>query len=188
MKSQDIDTCTAALQTEINHFMSIPWCRPHLCEPNFQPIDKPREATPDNGHTLLGKTWFTEDTIPHLLTLYRQPSVPESLRGELRRFHTLGTGLNEHPNILHGGAVAAILDGALGVLIRYSMPDVQPAYTVALNITYKKAIKTPETIMARSWITKTEGRKIWGTAQIESGTGEIYATAEGVFVKAIAKI
>ncbi|CAI7597023.1 unnamed protein product [Penicillium crustosum] len=158
MKSQDIDTCTAALQTEINHFMSIPWCRPHLCEPNFQPIDKPREATPDNGHTLLGKTWFTEDTIPHLLTLYRQPSVPESLRGELRRFHT------------------------------YSMPDVQPAYTVALNITYKKAIKTPETIMARSWITKTEGRKIWGTAQIESGTGEIYATAEGVFVKAIAKI
>lgn len=188
MKSQDIDTCTAALQTEINHFMSIPWCRPHLCEPNFQPIDKPREATPDNGHTLLGKTWFTEDTIPHLLTLYRQPSVPESLRGELRRFHTLGTGLNEHPNILHGGAVAAILDGALGVLIRYSMPDVQPAYTVVLNITYKKAIKTPETIMARSWITKTEGRKIWGTAQIESGTGEIYATAEGVFVKAIAKI
>lgn len=187
MESQDNDASAAALQTEINHFMSIPWCRPHLCDPNFQPIDKPREATSDHGHTLLGKTWFTKDTIPHLLTLYRPPSAAEDWRGELRRFHTLGTGLNEHPNVFHGGAIATVLDGALGVLIRHAIRG-DPAYTVGLNITYKKAIKTPETILARSWITKTEGRKIWGRAQIESGTGEIYATAEGIFVKAIAKI
>ncbi|KAJ6143619.1 hypothetical protein N7471_003072 [Penicillium samsonianum] len=188
MKSQHDDAVAAAIKTEINHFMSIAWCRPHLCDPSFLPVDKPREATPDHGHTLLGKTWFTKDTLPHVLTLYRQHSATEGCRGEIRRFHTLGTGLNEHPNIFHGGAIATVLDSALGALVRSAMPDGRPGYTVALNITYKKAIKTPETIMARSWITKMEGRKVWGRSQIESSTGEIHATADGIFVKGSAKI
>lgn len=188
MESQDDGGSAAALETEINHFMSIPWCRSHLCEPNFQPVHRPRVATPDHGHTLFAKTWFTEDTLPYLLTLYRKPSATEGWKGEMRRFHTLGTGLNEHPSIFHGGAIATVLDSALGVLVRYAIPDGGPAYTVVLNITYKKAIKTPETIMTRSWITKTEGRKVWARGQIESSTGEIHATAEGILVKGITKI
>ncbi|KAJ5382477.1 hypothetical protein N7517_000388 [Penicillium concentricum] len=188
MESQDEDASAAALQSEINYFMSIPWCRSHICEPNFHPVNRPRKATLDHGHTLLGKTWFTKDTLPHLLTLHRQACVAEGWRSEICRFHAIGTGLNEHPGVFHGGAIATVLDSALGILVKCSIPDGRPAYTVVLNITYKKAIKTPGTIMARSWITKMEGRKVWACAQIETSTGEIHATAEGIFVKGNAKI
>jgi acyl-coenzyme A thioesterase PaaI-like protein len=35
-------------------------------------------------------------------------------RGEIRRFYTFGTGLNAHPNLLHGGVIACILDSTMG--------------------------------------------------------------------------
>ncbi|BCS23479.1 PaaI family thioesterase [Aspergillus puulaauensis] len=190
MESQNDGTNTAALEAETNHFMSIPWCRSHLCEPNFQPVKRPRKPSPDHGHTLFGKTWFTEDTLPHLLALYRQPqlSTAGGWRGEMRIFITIGTGLNEHPNVFHGGAIAAVLDRALGLLVSYAITDGRPAYTVVLTTAYKKTIKTPQTIMTRSWITKTEGRKVWARGQIENSTGDILATAEGILVKKSANL
>ena len=188
MPSEKAHASAAALEAEINHFMSIPWCRSHLREPNFQLVRRPRKPSPDHGHTLFAKTWFTEDTLPHLLALYRQPSAGGGWRGEMRILITLGTGLNEHPNVLHGGAIATVLDRALGLLVSYAIPDGVPAYTVVLTTAYKKKIKTPQTIITRSWITKTEGRKVWARGQIEDSTGGILATAEGILVKKRAKL
>ncbi len=188
MPSEKDRASAAALEAEINHFMSILWCRSHLCEPNFQLVRRPRKPSPDHGHTLFGKTWFTEDTLPHLLALYRQPSAEGGWRGEMRILMTLGTGLNEHPNVLHGGAIATVLDRALGLLVSYAISDGIPAYTVVLTIAYKKKVKTPQTIMTRSWTTKTEGRKVWACGQIENSTGDILATAKGLLVKKGAKL
>ena len=54
--------------------------------------------------------------------------------------------------------------------------------TVALNITYKRPMSTPGTVMVRSRIVKAEGRKIWVYGVVESGTGEVHATAEGMWL------
>jgi len=83
---------------------------------------------------------------------------------------------------------ATVLDSTMGNIVGQQMPEQLPTFTVALNITYKKPVTTPGTILARSWITKAEGRKIWISGTIESGTGEVHATAEGMWLRANAKI
>lgn len=172
----------------VDHFQSIPWCRAHINDPNFQVLNSDRVHSAARGPTsgsLFGETWYTETTIPYLLVLYRPPPTTHGRYGEMRRLFTLGTGLNEHANTLHGGAIAAVLDNAMGKLARYEQFS---TYTVTLNVSYKKAVTTPSTIMTRSWITKVEGRKIWAYAQIESGSGKIHATAEGLLLRPVAAL
>jgi len=55
---------------------------------------------------------------------------------------------------------------------------------VQLNITYKKPVGTPGTIVARSWITRAEGRKVWVGGSLEGWNGEVHATAEGMWLRA----
>lgn len=144
---------------------------------------------PGQGHSLMGDTLNTENTIPHLLSFYRKPNPTHGLQGEVRRFYTFGRGLNAHPDLLHGGIIANILDSTMGNVIGQELTSASATFTVALNITYKKPVTTPGTILARSHITKVDGpRKVWVHGSIEDGKGTIHATAEGMWLKAAAKI
>lgn len=169
------------LRASVEHFNSIPWCRILIANGEFKILDIGRAPTYENGHTLLGETLHTASTIAYLLVLYRPPSPSAiSQHGEMVRLHTLGTGLNEHSNTLHGGAIATMLDSALGKLTRHELFS---TYTVVLNLTYTRPVKTPCTVLIRSWITKTSGRKVWAQGHIEDCHGNIHATAEGLLLK-----
>jgi acyl-coenzyme A thioesterase PaaI-like protein len=112
---------------------------------------------------------------------------PENDRAEVRRFYTFGGDLNAHPDLLHGGVIASVLDSTLGNAIGVQFPaGALRMFTVQLNITYKKAVPTPGTVMARSWVTKVEdgGRKVWAAGMIEGEGGVVHATAEGIWLKA----
>ena len=65
-----------------------------------------------------------------------------------------------------------------------------PTFTVQLNVTYKAPVRTPSTVMVRSWVTKIEsgGRKAWAKGVIESEGGVVHALAEGMWLRAKAKI
>jgi acyl-CoA thioesterase FadM len=60
--------------------------------------------------------------------------------------------------------------------------------TVQLNVSYKNAIRTPGTVMARSWIVKREGRKVWVRGVVEGEGGLVHAEAEGIWVQIRAKM
>lgn len=140
----------------------------------------------------MGKTWNTDETIPQLLTLFR-PSMSDDLisssekeRAEMRRFYTFGGDLNAHPDLLHGGVIACILDSSLGGAIGMTLAKQNPpTFTVQLNISYKAPIRTPGTIMIRSWVTKVDdgGRKAWAKGVIESEGGVVHAIAEGMWLR-----
>ena len=180
-------------QHSVDHFLQRPYARAVIEDPAFRLISQSRTVTHDGrGHTLMGKTWNTDDTIQQLLTLFR-PSTSEDLissseteRAEMRRFYTFGGDLNAHPDLLHGGVVACILDSSLGGAIGMTLASQQhtPIFTVQLNITYKAPVRTPGTIMIRSWVTKVEkgGRKAWAKGVIESENGTVHALAEGMWV------
>lgn len=173
----------AVPQSTLDHFKAIPWCSKQLSDPSFRVVSLSRTLTqPGNGHSLMAETWNTDKTIKELLSLYRPRDDSTGKPGEIRRFYTFGTGLNAHPNLLHGGVIATILDSTLGNIISQEMPERQSTFTVALNVTYKKPIATPSTVLARSWIHKVEGRKTWIHGALESGSGEVYATAEGMWI------
>ncbi|GIZ42588.1 hypothetical protein CKM354_000584900 [Cercospora kikuchii] len=184
------------------HFLSMPYAKPTIEDSNFRILSQSRTVTHDGkGHTLMGKTWNTDATIGQLLTLFRPPkdyssnssseslvSSSESERGEMRRFYTLGGDLNAHPDLLHGGVISCILDSSLGGAIGMTfakLEDGPPSFTVQLNVTFKAAVKTPGTVMVRSWVTKVEdnGRKAWAKGVIESEGGVVHAMAEGMWLR-----
>ena len=186
---------SAAIEASLSHFRSIPWINDlHLSDDDFHIVggNLSRAITqPGNGHSLTGETWNTDKTIAHLITMYR-PASPGGeageLDGELRRFYTFGTGLNAHPNLLHGGVIATILDSAMGNVVHQALRPKGATFTVVLNITYKKPVSTPASVLVRSSVVKVEGRKIWARGAVESSSGEVHATAEGMWLVAKANL
>lgn len=177
-------------QEEVDHFETISWCRETLEDPSFQIISMSRTVTqPGDGHSLMADTLNTENTIPHLLSFYRKPDPSQDVKGEVRRFYTFGRGLNAHPDLLHGGIIANILDSTMGNVIGQEMKSTAPTFTVGLNVAYKKPVATPGTILARAHIIRVDGpRKIHVHGSIEDGQGGIHATAEGLWLRATPKI
>lgn len=144
---------------------------------------------PGYGHSLMGDTLYTNDTMPHLLSFWRQPAPGRGLPGEVRRFYTFGRGLNAHPDLLHGGIIANILDSTMGNVCGMEGGPKSRTFTVALNITYKKPVSTPGSILARAHVTKKDGaRKIWVYGSVEDGMGGVHAIAECMWLKSKAKM
>jgi acyl-coenzyme A thioesterase PaaI-like protein len=179
----------------LKHFTTVPIAQPTLQDPDFRCLYASRTVTDDGkGHTLMGKTWATETTIPHLLSLYRtsDSSSSDTPNVEIRRFYTLGGDLNAHPDLLHGGVISCILDSTLGnaVGIGIRHVDITSMYTVQLNVKYESPVRTPGTIVARSWIRKVEvgekNVKVWAEGIIESLSGDrelvVHSKAEGIWV------
>jgi acyl-coenzyme A thioesterase PaaI-like protein len=142
----------------------------------------------------MGKTWSTETTIPHLVSLYKRGESTSPLEPdiEIRRFYTLGGDLNAHPDLLHGGVISCILDSTLGSAVGIGSRGVNMTsmYTVQLNVKYEKPVKTPGTICARAWVKEMQdgGKnwKVWAEGLIESlgEDGEMitHSKAEGMWV------
>lgn len=138
----------------------------------------------------MAKTWNTDDTIRELLSFYKAPTATS--RGEIRRFYTVGNGLNAHPSLLHGGVIATILDGTLGNVIQRELEG-RVAYTAQLNVAYKNPVKTPGTIMSQGWIKSIEagGRKIWVEGVVNSevdGRVVVHAKVESLWVVGKSKL
>jgi uncharacterized protein (TIGR00369 family) len=177
-------------QKTFDHFQSIPWCAAYLRDPSFKAFYQSRFVTSGDGHTLTGRTWNTDDTIVDLLSTYRAPTTDhngETLRGEVRRFYTIGKGMNAHPGLLHGGVIATLLDSTLGSAVTMANPG-ETLFTAQLNVAYKRPVSTPVTILVRTWIERKDGRKTWVKGRIEGGAGELHAEGEGMWLQVKPKI
>ncbi|KIW06860.1 uncharacterized protein PV09_02536 [Verruconis gallopava] len=179
----------------IDHFKTVPIAHSTLQDPEFKCLYASRTVTDGGkGHTLMGKTWATETTIPHLLSLYRRDpsSTLDSPNVEIRRFYTLGIDLSAHPNLLHGGVISTILDSTLGSAVGIAMKTekMKSMYTVQLNVKYEKPVQIPGTICSKAWVRNIDvsgkNYKVWAEGRIESlgkdGEVVIHAKAEGIWV------
>ncbi|KAF2102197.1 hypothetical protein NA57DRAFT_73629 [Rhizodiscina lignyota] len=181
----------------LDHFSTNSLASPTLKDPAFEIHPMSRAITHNGrGHTLTGGTWNTADTIAHLLSFYRpspsptDPTGSEQHRAEVRRFYTFGGGLNAHPDLLHGGVIATILDSTMGNVIGFAVPEARRSgmFTVQLNVTYEKPVRTPGTVMVRAWVKTIQdgGRKVWVEGVVE-GEGVRHARAEGMWLRAKGK-
>jgi acyl-coenzyme A thioesterase PaaI-like protein len=172
-------------ESAIQHFSALPWTRDILQDAHCKVLPEQRTTwNKGRGHTLMGKTWNTPTTIQHRLSLWREPS-------EYIRFYTFGPDLNAHPDLLHGGVVTCILDSCMGGAVGMTLAGQEggpPNFTVQLNVTFKAPVRTPGTVVVRSWVEKAEGRKAWAVGTIEGEGGVVHATAQGLWVKATARL
>eukprot|EP00026_Physarum_polycephalum_P014708 Phypoly_transcript_15255.p1 GENE.Phypoly_transcript_15255~~Phypoly_transcript_15255.p1 ORF type:complete len:236 (-),score=34.57 Phypoly_transcript_15255:169-876(-) len=100
---------------------------------------------------------------------------------ELRMLMHLGSGVNGHAHIAHGGFVVVLLDEAMGMV--NTLLKNEPVLSANLNTNFKVPLATPTVVLVRAWITKAEGRKRWTSGTVEDGSGLVYATADGLFLE-----
>ena len=103
----------------------------------------------------------------------------------------LGNKVNGHKGIVHGGIISLIFDDAMGwgyEALLMSDPDLDAdptkIVTANLNIDYRAPLMAESRAVVRVYYVRSEGRKIYFRARLESHDGEtLYAEATSLFVK-----
>ncbi len=91
----------------------------------------------------------------------------------------LGKAFEGAPQRAHGGIVAALIDETMGLVLAIHQAL---AFTVQLNITYLAPTPINETLLARSWLERREGRKLFMRAEVTVGETTI-AEATSLFIE-----
>ena len=91
---------------------------------------------------------------------------------------TLGRAFEGAPGRAHGGAVAALLDETMGVV---HVINETLAFTAQLDITFLAPTPIGEPIVARAWLARREGRKLFIEASLRSGDRDL-ARATSLFI------
>lgn len=96
----------------------------------------------------------------------------------------LGKAFEGAPQRAHGGIVAALIDETMGLVLAIHQAL---AFTVQLDITYLAPTPINESIYARAWLERKEGRKMFMRAEVTAGTTTI-AEASSLFIEVDPKI
>lgn len=111
----------------------------------------------------MGLSWWVEDT------------------GILRSSFELNEAQQGPPGHAHGGASAAILDEAMGLVVWVAGHKVA---AVNLEINYHKPLPLHEPLTLEARVTQTDERKIFSTGEIRLEDGSIAVSGRGIYVVA----
>ncbi|KAL2819001.1 HotDog domain-containing protein [Aspergillus cavernicola] len=99
----------------------------------------------------------------------------------------LGPNVSGHPGIVHGGLLATLLDEGMGRCAFLVLPN-QVGVTANLNIDYRRPAMAKNYFVMRAQVVKSEGRKAWVEARIETlpdegQEPEVLVEAKSLFVE-----
>jgi acyl-coenzyme A thioesterase PaaI-like protein len=101
----------------------------------------------------------------------------------------LGSALCGHPNIVHGGLLATLLDEGLARCCFPALPN-KVGVTASLKIDYKKPCLAGQFVVLRAETTKVDGRKAWVKGRLETlvdeakgEKAEVLCEAEALFIE-----
>ena len=83
------------------------------------------------------------------------------------------------PGFAHGGAVATVLDDALGTLL---VVLERPAVTAKLEVNYRRPAFLNRQFEVEAWVDRVEGRKLYLAGSLSEGA-QLVAEASGLFVE-----
>lgn len=84
------------------------------------------------------------------------------------------------PGIVHGGAIASVLDETMGAV---SFLNKMPAVTASLTVNYHRPLPVEKTVYIITQVEKTEGRKIYIIGKMVDENQRLFADSKGIFVK-----
>lgn len=95
-----------------------------------------------------------------------------------------------HKGLVHGGALCALMDDAIGWMGFCSDTKAGPrpwsGFTVQVDTTLKKSVKVGSCLQLEAWVERREGpRKVWVGCRLvdpSSPTETIHCTAKGLFL------
>lgn len=147
--------------------------RPHLKIP---PAMRPHNLT---GGTLLGDDKIV---VPPLTFAEQDADLPTIVQ-----ISYLGPALCGHPNIVHGGLLATMLDEGLARCCFPALPN-KVGVTASLKIDYRVPCPASSYVVLKAQTTKVEGRKAWVKGWVEllgddDVEGVKYVEAEALFIE-----
>jgi uncharacterized protein (TIGR00369 family) len=83
------------------------------------------------------------------------------------------------PGYLHGGIIATLLDEAMS---KANRSQGVTAMTRQMQVEYLRPVPSGAAICIEGQVTKSEGRKHWTEAHIQSADGTVLAKASGFFI------
>jgi uncharacterized protein (TIGR00369 family) len=116
----------------------------------------------ENPHSI-GLTWYVDE------------------EGVLTSAFTLNEAQQGPPGHAHGGASAAILDEAMGLVVWAAGHKVA---AVNLEINYHKPLPLNQPLILEARITETKKRKICSTGEIKLADGTVCVSGRGIYVVA----
>ncbi|KAH6691454.1 thioesterase superfamily protein [Plectosphaerella plurivora] len=191
----DPNASLATLPQTSDDFSSIPWCKALLTAPNttvFIPASRdPSQTRSHRGHDqLFSRTLSGPDVIPACICFHATPAPGSHAPvTELSTLFSLAGGVDGYPGVVHGGAVAVLMDEILGVLVQQNMDlgsdhavfRSNPA-TATMDVRFRRPIPTPGVVRGRGRVVKLEGRKLHLAAKILNAGGEVLASCESIWV------
>ena len=81
--------------------------------------------------------------------------------------------------ILHGGAISAVLDEAMGTA---AFERGKPGYTATMTYNYHSHIPLFQEVTIRAWVEKIEGKKVFAACETILTDGTIAVTGTGLFI------
>jgi acyl-coenzyme A thioesterase PaaI-like protein len=204
-------------------FLRLPWLASQLQQPNttirVSPSREPKSSTEDS---LFAEILKTDRTIQSCLSFYVAPNATaplgqnaEGLEGqqneqdtsikEVTTLISMGSGMNGHPRILHGGITATLIDEAMGIFQaanndfsaskakKEGKTMIVGTFTAELTVRYLAPVRTPGCLEVKVRRTKTEGRKEWLKAEVRQWVGDgeeegkggkvvVVATGDALFI------
>jgi acyl-coenzyme A thioesterase PaaI-like protein len=89
-----------------------------------------------------------------------------------------GDNVQGPPNHVHGGAIASVLDEAMGGAAWMSG---YPAVTIQLKVSFHESIKLRSEVLIDAWVDKVKGKMVWVNSRLNKIDGILYAEAVGTF-------
>jgi acyl-coenzyme A thioesterase PaaI-like protein len=85
-----------------------------------------------------------------------------------------------YPGLMHGGAVATLLDEAMGWAAYWQGLW---SVTAKLNMRFRRGVPLGQSLSISGWVTRDRGRFIELRAELRNEAGELLAEADGVFAR-----
>jgi len=118
-------------------------------------------------------------------------SDPDSDRLRVRYYHNgqtgafmgkvwFGPGAEGPPGMVHGGAMAAVLDEGMGVAAWLSG---HKGVAAKLTVNFRKMLPLGTVTTIEAWVKHTEGRKIVMEGHLIGPEKQVYSESEGLYVQ-----
>jgi acyl-coenzyme A thioesterase THEM4 len=177
------------LEPHYAFFRDMPWCARLFSDPEFRILHYDRDPKPDTEDSFIAETLKTPLGIYAAMAFASVPTgSPPMPVPEVRVLFALGSGLNGHAHIAHGGFLVTLFDEAQGLLLA-SNRDLQPegmerpsCFTATMKVDYLVPVKTQQVVMARAWLRAASGRKYFIDSTLEDGEGRVLARGEGLWI------
>ncbi|KAK4622297.1 hypothetical protein CLAFUW4_07191 [Fulvia fulva] len=186
-------------------FLRIPWIRRIITKPGtIYRIPGSRSPKSTTEDSLFAEILKTPRTIRSAISFYTRPTSEDSEIEQVTTVMTLGDGMNGHPEIIHGGILATMIDESMGILQSVNLerahmrrvklgqaegelpPPGGAAFTAELTVRYLRPVRTPGAVAVVARRERKEGRKEWLVAEVrqqvghgEDDDGEVVVCATG---------